>query len=214
MKRGQFLLLPGEVLVRQGQTERSFYTLYQGWAMRCQTLEDGTQQILDFLLPGDTVGLGAIFSPYVPYSVRALTRAVVCVLTADYFPALFSSQPSLALSILQERLQEQDRLERRLTSLGRMSAPQRIGHLLMELRQRLRERGMFQGATCDCPISRGELANAVGLSRPHVMRALRELRTRGLADLHRRQLTVQDEQDLARYCEFDWQHPDKIRTLL
>lgn len=55
-------------LVRENQTNAKLFTLYSGWAFRCKTLSDGRRQILNFLLPGDLVGLQQEFG-----DVSALT---------------------------------------------------------------------------------------------------------------------------------------------
>lgn len=202
MKRAQLLLRPGELLVAQGGHERSFYTIYEGWALRFHTLDDETQQVLDVLLPGDTVALGTVFTPHIRSSVRALTKLRVCVLNSEDFPRWFASHPALALDVLHSHLRERERQDQRLTALGRLSAPQRIGNLFVEVRRRLRERHLMRGSICEWPLSRQDLADAVGLSKVHLMRALRELRRGGLANLRGQFLTVSDERHLASYSEY------------
>lgn len=214
IRRGQILLLPGEPLMQQGQRDRSFYTLYEGWALRSHSLQNGSAQVMDVLLPGDTVGLSAAFSPRVRTTVHAVTRLLVCVLTADDFPTLLAAHSELALNVLHGHLQERERLDQRLAALGRMGAPQRIGNLFMDLRQRLRERGLMHGRVCEWPLSRQQLADAVGLSKVHLMRALRELRTRGLADLRGQHLTVPNEQSLSNYSEYIAASGNRRCTLL
>jgi CRP-like cAMP-binding protein len=129
-------------------------------------------------------------------------------------PTLFAAHADLALNVLHGHLQERERLDQRLTALGRMSPPQRIGNLFMDVRQRLRERGLMRGSVCDSPLLRQELADAVGLSMMHLMRALRELRTRGLADLRGRNLTVLDERRLSDYSEYTASPKTRQCTLL
>jgi CRP/FNR family transcriptional regulator, anaerobic regulatory protein len=47
----------GHTLVAEGQENAPLYTLFAGWAFRFKTLADGRRQILNFLLPGDLIGL-------------------------------------------------------------------------------------------------------------------------------------------------------------
>jgi len=56
----EHLLRPaGAEIIRAGDPAPELYTLYAGWAFRFKTLPDGRRQILNFLLPGDLVGLQA-----------------------------------------------------------------------------------------------------------------------------------------------------------
>ena len=68
----------GKELIAAGQTNSALYTLYDGWAMRVRTLLDGTRQILDFVLPGDLIGLPSALLGASASSVHALTAITVC----------------------------------------------------------------------------------------------------------------------------------------
>ena len=49
----------GTDIIHPGQEDAELYTLFSGWAFRYKSLADGRRQILNFLLPGDLVGLQA-----------------------------------------------------------------------------------------------------------------------------------------------------------
>ncbi len=51
-----------------------------GWAMRTRTMESGGRQVLNFLLPGDLIGLQSAVLGSMQHSVEALTPVVVCAL--------------------------------------------------------------------------------------------------------------------------------------
>lgn len=61
---------------------------------------------------------------------------------------------------------------------------------------------MFAGRSGSLPLNRIHLADAVGLSKVHVMRALRHLREQGLAEVTGRMLTIGDERKLARFSGY------------
>jgi len=190
MKRAHIALAAGEEVIAQDDAGDAIYTLREGWAVRCRTLSNGARQILDILLPGDLVGLSASVLGSGGHSVHALTAVTLCVLDAKKLAAVFRRQPELALSLLHGRLQEEERADARLAVLGQMGATQRIGYLLSDLHERLRERGLAQGRAWRLPLDRSQLAEAVGLSKVHVMRALRTLREVGLAEVRGRRCTV------------------------
>lgn len=201
MKQRHVQLNAGDQLFANGAAAGLIYTLYEGWAVRFRRWPGGARQILDFVLPGDIVGLPHGCAD-VGYSVLALTNAAFCELDASRLSTLFRTLPALAFSVFEGRLQEQRRMDTRLMMLGRLAAAERIGYLMLELRQRLLERGLMDGASCQFPLQRLELADAVGLSKVHVMRALRHLRQEKLAVIRGRKLTIPNVRKLAHFSGY------------
>jgi len=204
IKRAHIALAAGEEVIAQDEAGDAIYTLHEGWAARCRTLSSGARQILEILLPGDLLGLSASVLGSGGHAVHALTAVTLCVLDAKKLAAGFRKQPGLSLSLLHGRLQEQERADARLAVLGQMGATQRIGYLLSDLHQRLRERGLAQGRGWRLPLDRSQLADAVGLSKVHVMRALRTLREEGLAEVRGRRctVTIPNSHRLARFSGY------------
>ncbi len=204
MKDGHIALAANQEVIAQDRVDGAIYTLHEGWAVRCRILASGANQILDILLPGDLIGLSAHLLGSSAHAVHTLTAATLCVFDSRKLAILVREQPELALSLLQGRLQEQERADTRLAMLGQMKAPERIGFLLSDLHVRLRQRGLARGRAWRMPLDRGQLAAAVGLSKVHVMRALRTLREAGLADLRGRSCTVSipNSRRLARFSGY------------
>jgi CRP-like cAMP-binding protein len=139
----------------------------------------------------------------VKHSVQAITTATLCVLQGKGFSDLFAGHPALALNVLQTRVEEEQRMDVRLSLLGRSTAEQRIAYLMLETFDRLRQRAMVNGgSTCPFPLQRRDLADAAGLSRVHVARTLNSLRERRLAEIQNGTLVIFDRPrltDLAGY---------------
>jgi len=214
MKRSHVALVAGEFVIKANARISALYTLYEGWAVRYQLLPNGARQILDFVLPGDLVGLSSVFFGSSRYSVQALTPVTLYVLDATLLPTLLREEPSLGWAFLKGRIAEQERADTRLALLGRLGANERIGYLLLELRERLRARGLFRGQSGALPLDRALLADAVGLSRVHVLRAMRALRARGLADLTNRILTIPSVRNLARFSGFPLTRAARAQAIL
>jgi CRP-like cAMP-binding protein len=56
-KVGEQVFAAGGTILAEGQSTDRLFTLLIGWAFRHKTLPDGRRQILNFLLPGDLIGL-------------------------------------------------------------------------------------------------------------------------------------------------------------
>lgn len=213
MKLGHMTAGAGSPLLDAGAKPRLF-TLYEGWAMRYRMMPDGQRQILDFILPGDSIGLGSALLNSNSHCVVALTDVSLCELDPGRIPPLFGRQPDLALSLLRGSLQEQQRADERATLLGRLSAAQRVGHLLLDLHSRLQRRDLTEGVRYKTPLRALHIADAVGLSRVHVMRGLRELRLGKLADIRGGHVHIQDGRRLARLCGFQSRSKGQVCSIL
>jgi CRP-like cAMP-binding protein len=98
------------------------------------------------------IGLASAVLGTVKHSVQAITPVSLCVLESRDFPELFNAHPGFALNILQTRVEEEQRGDVRLSLLGRSRADQRIGYLMLETFDRLRQRGIVDGGST-CPFS-------------------------------------------------------------
>jgi CRP-like cAMP-binding protein len=198
MKTNHIVVAPRADIIQEDEIGGPVYTLFEGWAVRYHRLPKGARQILDIVLPGDMIGLASALLGTVKHSVRAVTAATLCVLEGRGMAELFNLHPGLALNILQTRVEEEQRADVRLSLLGRSTAEQRIGYLMLETFDRLRQRGLVDGGSiCPFPLQRRDLADATGLSRVHVARTLETLRDRGLAEIQDGVLVLFDRARLA-----------------
>ncbi|HEV7369192.1 Crp/Fnr family transcriptional regulator [Arenibaculum sp.] len=192
------ILVPGEA--------KGLFTLFAGWAYRYREFPDGNRQILDFLLPGDLIGLQATLLDQTQYGVKTLTAATVCVLDGRPLDEMFREHPALAHLLVRTLMQDQRRTDGQLAFLGRRTAAQRMGYLMLELFDRLDRIGMSNGTWCQFPLQRRHLADALGLSGAHVNRSMTDLRDAGLATLGNNVLVLLDRarlEDFAGYRALD-----------
>jgi CRP-like cAMP-binding protein len=198
MKSDHIVVAPRADIIQEDEVGGPIYTLFEGWAIRYHRLPKGGRQILDIVLPGDLIGLASALLGTVRHSVQAITPATLCVLSGRSVSELFDRDPGLALNILQNRVEEEQRADVRLSLLGRSNAEERIGYLMLDTFDRLRQRGMVNGgSTCPFPLQRRDIADAAGLSRVHVARTLDRLRERRLAEIQDGVLVLFDRARLA-----------------
>src|SRR5918912_955225 len=80
IKLGNSALPANQDLVQAGEVGGHLYLLAEGWAFRYKRLQDGRRFILDFLLPGDLIGVQSGLLGIIDHSVRSLTPARLCVI--------------------------------------------------------------------------------------------------------------------------------------
>lgn len=203
MKTDHIVVPPRVDIIREDEIGGPVYTLFEGWAIRYHHLPSGGRQILDVVLPGDMIGLASAVLGTIKHSVQAITPVTLCVLQGRGLPDLFDGHPALALNILRTRVEEEQRMDIRLSLLGRSTAEQRIAYLMLETFDRLRQRGTVGGgSTCPFPLQRRDLADAAGLSRVHVARTLDSLRGRRLAEIQNGTLVLFDRGGLAELAGY------------
>jgi CRP-like cAMP-binding protein len=122
IKREHLSMPAGAEIIRAGDDNPEVYTLYSGWAFRFKTLPDGRRQILNFLLPGDLVGLQAAMFDAAQHGIEALTDVQLCLLPRRKVWALFGEMPGLAFDVSWLGSREESHVDENLTSVGRRNA--------------------------------------------------------------------------------------------
>jgi CRP-like cAMP-binding protein len=175
-KNGELHLPARAVLREEGKTCREFYTLLDGWAFRYRTLSGGQRQILNFLLPGDFIGLQEKLGADAIDGVELLTDARLCRFPMDRIWNLYREQPSLGYDITWIAAHEELIVDENLVTVGQRTALQRVGMLLVHLYKRAESLGMKDAdGWVPFPINQQHMADALGLSLVHTNKTLRRL---------------------------------------
>jgi CRP-like cAMP-binding protein len=164
IKRDHLTLPAGAEIIRAGQESGELYTLYAGWAFRFKTLPDGRRQILNFLLPGDLLGLQAAMFEAAQHGIEALTDVELCLLPRRKVWELFGRMPELAFDVTWLGAREESRVDENLVSAGRRSAAERIAALILILYKRAEALALVENRTFAFPLSQQHIADALGLS--------------------------------------------------
>jgi len=195
-KRGELVVEPGGNILLEGSHSAQLFTLLSGWAFRYKTLEDGRRQILNYLLPGDLIGLQGSVIGEMQHSVEALSPVILCVFQRDQLPNLFRSHPGLAFDITWLASREERMLDENLLSVGRRSAIERAAYLIAFVYERAARIGLPTNRNLLIPIAQQHVADTLGLSIVHTNKTLRKLAEMGLILWHDRACEVVDAEGL------------------
>ena len=204
-------------IFEQYEVGHEFCVIVCGWAVQFEVLEDGSRQILDFLLPGSMAGFQPDGAARSPYCVRALTDVRACTFsTAGFFDAA-KSNPALALRLAALANQSNYRSLRRLTLIGRKAAKVRVATLLFELYRQVRRWWVSpRDGEISLPLTQEHIGDALGLTNVHVNRMLRELREEGVLVLKGGVLRLLDPSRLAEIVGDDAygyvRHPSSVTS--
>ena len=213
MKIGHVRRDGGATIIRQGEEDAQLYTLFRGWAFRATALPDGRRQILNFLLPGDLIGLQAHLLDKAEHAIEALTDVDWCQVSRAKVWSLFSEAPELAYEMTWLGSREQSLVDENLTSVGQRSARERMAALILSLFRRCRELGLVENDSFLFPLTRVHLADALGLSLVHTIKTWSYLRRLGLFKLEDGRLTLVNPRLTERWAQA-YDRPWQPRPLL
>jgi CRP-like cAMP-binding protein len=190
-------------IIMEGRSYGSILIIIEGNAIRYRILHDGRRQIVNIALPGDIVGILGPFIESSLYSTKALTETVIAAVPFARVNALFESHPRLVTKIFLSFSSELTIYAEHLVDLGRRSASERIAHFLLELLTRLQAIGLAEDKSYKLPLTQELIADALGLSIPHVNRVLRRLREDNLVILEDQRVTIKDIDGLSELADFE-----------
>jgi CRP-like cAMP-binding protein len=212
-KRGELVAETGATILAEGAHSAQLFTVLSGWAFRFKMLEDGRRQILNYVLPGDLVGLQGSVIGAMEHSVEALSPVVLCVFQRDGLTDLFKRQPGLSFDVTWLAAREERMLDEHLLSIGRRTATERAAYLVAFLHQRASTVGLSENKQLLIPISQQHVADTLGLSIVHTNKTLRKLAERKLIRWHDRACEVLDVEGLMEIAGWDGL-PERQRPLI
>ena len=203
-KQGEIALDKGGQAIIQGARSPQIYSVLSGVLIRFRLLDDGRRQIINFLFPGDLIGLQSMLDEPMTHGVEALTPARLCCFPRDGFLDFVGANPHLGYDIIWLAAKEEAALEEHLVALGQRNARERIAYLALFLIKRAE-------ATClagddhrlEMTVTQGQIADMLGLSLVHTNRSIQTLRKEGLVHWSLTEIVLPDPDAVASYVRYD-----------
>jgi CRP-like cAMP-binding protein len=173
-----------------------------GFAVRYKLLRNGKRQIVNVVLPGDVVGMPNSFYERAAYSVTAITELTMNVCSLEAYVQLCYRRPQFALALCWMAVQEATTHAEHIINLGRRTPIERLSHFLLEVHARLHMVGRAQDNGFLLPFSQEIMADALGLSVPHLNRMMQQLRSDKLIVDKERQLKFVDLEALKALAHY------------
>lgn len=186
----------GQHLFRVGDAFQAIYAVHSGYFKTYATDDIGREQVLGFHLPGELMGLGAIYPNQHQVNAVALDTSTVCRLPYNDLAGLAAQMSSLQHQLL--RLMSKGIVGSQALS-GDFTAEERLAAFLMSLSQRLQQRG-YSSTEFILAMTRRDIANYLRLATETVSRTLAQFQDDGLIAVERRNLRILDSDKLGRLC--------------
>lgn len=213
-KNGELAVDAGTTLMMEASNTPQLYTALDGMGLRYKTLVSGERQVLNFVMPGDFIGLQAGVMQEMHHSVEATTDMTLCVFDRKRLWELFRDHPERAFDLTWIAAVEEHLLGESLAILGHMSGIERIARAFVRLFDRGSAIGLTQGLEMRLPYKQQDLADALGLSLVHVNKMLKRLRNDETATWRNGQLIIHDYDRLCRIARLEKDRKPVSRPLI
>lgn len=208
-KKGEMVIDPGTPIVTQGTETAQMFTVLEGLGMRDKLLGNGRRQVINFLFPGDFIGLQACMTGTMAHSVLAATQMRLCIFDRAGLWDLFQNHPQRAFDLTWLAAVEENFLGETIATLGQRSAVERIAWALLRIFERLKAVGMARNGVVPMPFRQQDLADCTGLSLVHTNKTVQRLRSDGLIRWGDGALTVSDPKALAAVAQLSARPPER-----
>jgi CRP-like cAMP-binding protein len=167
-----------------------------GFAARYKLLRNGKRQIVNFVLPGDVVGLPGSFLSCAANSVVAVTGMTLQVCSLEAFVGLCYQYPKFGLVLSWIAVEEAANYAEHIIDVGRRTPLMRVG--------------LAEDFGFNLPFTQELMSDALGLSVPHLNRMLAQLRAEGAIAVHGRRVEFTDLKALQQLAQFQPLNPAPI----
>lgn len=172
----------GETIMWAGDESLNCANIISGVLKMVASTADGREQIVGLLHAADFVG--APYAEQIDFTTTALTDAMLCFFPRKPFERVVEDHARLEHLLLQRTLKALNDARNRMLTLARRSAAEKVAGLLIDMADRAGFRGCRAGPTgpltFDLPLSRGQMADVLGLTIETVSRQLTKLKAAGV----------------------------------
>lgn len=187
----------GDYLFRVGDKFHSLYTLRSGSFKTIAGHEDGLEHVSDFILPGETLGLGAIGGGQYDCDAIALEDSAVCIIPFAALESLCHDVRSVQHHLNQTLSREIVRNSRQMVLLSGMTAERRVASFLVDFSRRLLERG-YAARSFTLRMTREEIGSYLGIKLETVSRTFSRFQREGLMRVDGKQIEILKPEALAQ----------------
>lgn len=189
----------GETVIWAGDESLICANVLHGILKLSASTSDGREQTVGLIYPADF--LGRPFARQAGFMVTALTDAELCVFPRGQFEGVLRDHVRMERMLLERTFAALEDARARMLTLARRTAEERIAGFLLDMADRVGNAGCRAAdnapLTFDLPLTRGQIAELLGLTIETVSRQLTRLKGAGVIALPgTRAVTIRDRATL------------------
>jgi CRP-like cAMP-binding protein len=192
-----------QTVLSDGERPSECCLIADGFCVRSKTIADGRRQILSIHIPGDLPNLQNLHFATVDHDLIALSDCTLAFIAHKSLNDLIRRRPGVGDMFWRDTLVDAAVSREWIVNVGQRSTYNRLAHLIVELRERLRLTGREIDSTFAIPLTQEQLGEAMGVTSVHTNRIVREMRIDGVLELQRGTVRILNEQKLQELAQFD-----------
>jgi CRP/FNR family transcriptional regulator, anaerobic regulatory protein len=181
----------GDTIYGDGDPFRAIHAVRTGTCKTTIVTDEGREQVADFHLAGDFMGLDGLAEGVHGTTAVALEDTQVCVIPYRRLQLATAAQPDAKDLMAHVMSREIIRARSVLMLLGLTDAPQRLAAFLLDLSQRYASRG-WSPREFQLRMSRGEIASFLGVTLETISRTFTLFQQRGFIAKQGRRIRLMD----------------------
>lgn len=168
----------GTELIGESTPTAAYANVMRGVVKLTKGLADGRQQVVGLQFAPDF--LGRLFSSESAVTAEAASSVDLCVVPKAALERLVADTPALEHRLMQQTLRELDEARDWMVTLGRKSATEKVASFLLLIATHADPSHDASSAHFELPLTRGDIADFLGLTIETVSRQLTALKASGV----------------------------------
>jgi CRP/FNR family transcriptional regulator len=187
----------GECLFRERDPFQYMFAVHSGSFKSTLALVDGGEQVNDFHMTGELLGLDGVADGLHASSATALEDSEISTLSYAQLSELCTATGGMQSFVMRLISREVVRSNSHVRMLGSLTSTQRLAAFLLNQSQRFSARG-YSAVEFHLKMTRGEIGSFLGMTLETVSRTFTELQQQRLLRVDRRHIVISDLDRLAR----------------
>ncbi len=189
----------GQPLFATDTPFKSIFVVRSGSFKTTVQASDGREQVTGFYFPGEFIGMDAIYEQAYKSTAKALESSSVCELPFEKLQEFGATMPQLQVQMMSRLSKELSGDKTLMFLLGKKTAEEKLATFLLSLSRRFQDRG-FSAREFQLSMSRGDIANHLGLAVETVSRLFTRFQDEGLINIQGKAISLVDSDKLKQLC--------------
>lgn len=192
--------IKGDIIFSEDNIANTLYFVNEGKIKLYKYTKDGKEQILHILSEGDFFGELDLIKPSTyRFNAKAIVDAKVCTLTKDEMKDVMMRKPEIGIKLLETVRERLSKVEDLVQNLATKDVDSRMAYLITDLMTSYGE-NLEDSISIKLPISRGDMANYIGVTPETISRKLKKFEDEKLIKIiGTKNIIILDEDGLKDY---------------
>ena len=191
----------GQLVFHEDSRAVGVYCLNSGKVKLFKVGNDGKEQIVRFVTPGELFGYSSIIgSRTYLLTAEAIENSIICFINGNTFSDLTDKYPEITKTLITTLGNMLNETEDRMISIAQKPVRERLAEALLTLCHKFHPEGCKDDNVLN--LSREDLANIVGSATETIIRLLSELREEKIISIEGRRIILKDVRKLKRIANF------------